>query len=196
MSNSSAERLIGIEHALRGNANQPHMGFERMLLLLEKGEQAAAAELYPTLRISRQTGSAERRLQKLISGERNVHRRDGIYYIGAVNAQQYNACLRARNLLAEHGLVIDSVLLVEFASNPSQFAAALPISAKISYLCIAGTDEQELAAAAVHEFSHVALSAGNRFLDEGVAYYFELVSQALFPAVALQNARAQLACAL
>jgi hypothetical protein len=157
---------------------------QAVLSLLVRREFEAAAAQYAPLRPSIMSIVAERRFRKLLIGERPVTQHGDIYIVGSADAAQLIAAHTAIKFLSDRGAPVDQCVVIEFASNPSQLAAALPLDADTVYLYLGGRDDTDLAAAAVHEFAHVAFRSGNRFLDEGAAHYFELLWQGRFPAAA------------
>lgn len=171
-------------NAIPNDDGGPARPLQAVLSLLARREFGAAAARYARIRRSILSPVAARRFKKLLDGERSVTAHDGIYFVGSTNTIQLSATTSALRFLAQHGVTVDQCVIIEFASNPSNLAAALPLDADTVYLHLSGSDEVDLTAAAVHEFAHVAFRSGNRFLDEGAAHYFELLWQDRFPAAA------------
>jgi len=171
-------------NAIPNDDGGPARPLQAVLSLLARREFGAAAALYAQLRRPILSPVAARRFQKLLDGERSVTVQEGIYFVGSASTVQLGAASSALGFLAQHGVPVDRCLVIEFASNPSNLAAALPLDADTVYLHLSGSDDIDLVAAAVHEFAHVVFRSGNRVLDEGAAHYFELLWQERFPAAA------------
>lgn len=169
-------RRDAIDEALRGDPNRSALRFEHMLLSVLLGDQAAADLAFKSMRARLIPGAAERRVKKILQGEVALSMHEGLYFVGEVTPAHLQACLSACAFLQSQSLSLNNLLILD-CSGGSEFAAAFPVFDGVAYICLSGADAGEFALAAVHEFAHASLMSGNRFLDEGVAHYFELQFQ-------------------
>lgn len=177
-------RLSALDEALQGNPNDPLLLVERLALTAAEGDLSGAERSFKAARRFLNGGPIDRRLERIAAGEVPVTVRGGAFFVGPQSEENLRVCAKALDFLRAQGIVTMPVLLIEFAAAPGGPAATLPIVPGAAYVLLSGSGEVDLYAATVHEFSHAHLSSGNVFLDEGMAYYFELVCQAMYPVAA------------
>jgi hypothetical protein len=170
--------------------------FAQMFLRAAAGDHAAAREGFNGIKRWLQPGLTERRIRRIIDGEVSIAYHEDLFFVGSAAEDQRKRCSSALGFLRSQGIESIPVILVQLATTASDFAATMPIVSGVAYACLSGGVDSDAYAAAVHEFAHAHIRSGNRFLDEGAAYYFELRCQNAYPAVAAdcvsnQNARAR-----
>lgn len=171
-----ALRRDAVDQALHRDPNRAALKFEHMLLSVLLGDHASADQAFKLMRGRLIPGAAERRVKRILQGEVPLSLHEGLYFAGDVSAEHLRACLAATAFLQSESLALNNLLILD-CSGGAEFAAAFPVIDGVVYICLSGADAAEFELAAVHEFAHASLLSGNRFLDEGVAHYFELQYQ-------------------
>jgi hypothetical protein len=182
-------RLGAAGKALEAKPNDPLLLVELLALSAAAGDRGGAQDSFKAARRFFNGGPVERRLERIVAGEVPVSEREGVFFVGPQTEESLRVCAKALDFLRAQGIAPIPVLLIECASGHGAPAATLPMVPGAAYVFLSGTGEADLYAAAVHEFGHAHLRSGNLFLDEGMAYYFELQCQAMYPDAARQSTR-------
>jgi hypothetical protein len=134
------------------------------------------------------------RLDRIAHGEVPISVEDGIAFVGDAAPAARHACIGAMRYLHGSGVAPIPVVIVD-CTDATRVAMTIPIVPGAAYVAVPSRDE-DLAAAAAHELAHAHIRSGNPFLDEGMAYHFELSACGDFPRGAARRvADAQGRCA-
>jgi hypothetical protein len=151
---------------------------ERLVAAAAGHDQRSAEAAYRAARGDVGTEAAVR-LERIARGEAPVSMEQGIGFVGEASPAARRACTAAMRYLQDAGVPAVQLLLVDCAET-SRVAMTIPVVPGAAYVVLPGRAD-DLAAAAMHELAHAHISSGNAFLDEGMAYHFELSVTGRFP---------------
>jgi hypothetical protein len=125
-------------------------------------------------RLSRPLAGA---VTQLAGQPERLSRCEDVYLIGEPSPQQAATLDGALAFMKSAAAGLEApALLVEFARPPNTPTFAHIPGPGFAYICFGSRDEGQTFASVVHELAHAWFVAGVRYLDEGVARYFELRS--------------------
>lgn len=98
---------------------------------------------------------------------------EGCHVAGTVTGEE-RAALAAATAFARHAFGDPlPALLIEFARQDGIPSFAHVADESFSYVCVGTRDRDTMAAALVHEFAHAKFPTHTRYMDEGIASFYE-----------------------
>jgi hypothetical protein len=134
------------------------------------------------------------RFERIARGEVPILVEEGMAFVGEPAPVAREACAAARRYLHQCGVPPIPLVFVD-CTGAARVAMTIPVVAGTAYVVVP-SHEEDVAASSAHELAHAHIRSGNPFLDEGMAYHFELSFIGRFPQdAALRVAQAEGRCA-
>lgn len=179
-SGSASAQIEALSNALRADPYRPDLLVERLLLRCASGEHEAARE---DLHVLERLGTARRLLPALgalLTGALRVRSSAGLYLLYAsqldiAHVELTEQCVQEALCDAWRFFAVPGPkLVVELTERLPGLHHAASDVAGIGYIKLSPLRSLgEYEAIVAHELAHLHLRSGNRFLDEGIAVFFQ-----------------------